>query len=72
MQGDFQKRHYEQIAQVLRETRPENDGEVGLYMDNMRQWETTAHAMIKLFVQDNPKFDMDRFIKAIKLQVTNK
>lgn len=60
----FTKRHLEQIAEVLRSVRP--FGSAGNYLNNgayTNQWTTDRNALIEVFRADNPRFDIDRFIK---------
>ncbi len=60
----FAKRHYEAIATVMQNAHPG----AGLPEDNRAriQWEMTCLELANTFRQDNPNFDMTRFIRACK------
>lgn len=56
----FQKRHYEVIAEALREARRMDPGNVG-YASAL---DTAAGKLADEFRRDNPKFNRDRFLEA--------
>jgi hypothetical protein len=60
----FAKRHYEQIADVMRETWP------GCPARGNEQWLMTLKALVRTFERDNPRFDAQRFIAACRLVET--
>ena len=62
----FQKRHYQKLAETLRSVKP-----VSLYsqpnkttLAAMLAWESTVVQTAKTLRQDNPAFDMAKFLKA--------
>ena len=62
----FQKRHYQKLAETLRSVKP-----VSLYSQSnkttlsaMLAWESTVVQTAKTLCQDNPAFDMAKFLKA--------
>lgn len=58
------KMHFQLVADVMKATKPTNDGEVGLFKDQTAQWERTCLAFLNQFRSVNPSFDGDRFLKA--------
>jgi hypothetical protein len=62
----FSKRHYESIARILpshyNTVNPTNDYETG-YKDG--RWSAIS-SLADMFEQDNPRFDRERFIKAVR------
>ena len=62
----FQKRHFQALAETLRAVKP-----VSLYsqpnkttLAAMLAWESTVVQTAKTLRQDNPAFDMAKFLKA--------
>lgn len=58
----FSKKHYEAIAQRLQGTHPSV-----VYASDLEveaQWERDCLVLASLFRQDNPNFDVDRFLQA--------
>lgn len=62
----FQKRHYQKLAETLRSVKP-----VSLYsqpnkttLAAMLAWESAVVQTAKTLRQDNPAFDLARFLKA--------
>lgn len=62
----FQKRHYQKLAETLRSVKP-----VSLYsqpnktaMTALLIWETAVLQTAKTLRQDNPAFDVAKFLKA--------
>ena len=62
----FQKRHFQALAETLRSVKP-----VSLYsqpnkttLAAMLAWESTVVQTAKTLRQDNPAFDMAKFLKA--------
>jgi hypothetical protein len=62
----FQKRHFQALADTLRSVKP-----VSLYsqpnkttLAAMLAWESTVVQTAKTLRQDNPAFDMTKFLKA--------
>ncbi|MFN7640759.1 MAG: hypothetical protein ACK5PR_03340 [bacterium] len=62
----FQKRHYQALAETLRSVKP-----VSLYsqpnkttLAAMLAWESAVVQTAKTLRQDNPAFDMAKFLKA--------
>jgi len=64
----YSKRHYEDIAGVLRATRPnlEKDTQRGQreLEDSRELWLRVRNRFVELFKEDNPRFSEEKFIKA--------
>lgn len=58
----FAHRRYEALAKVLGQTKP---SETEFISVEHVQWALMVKEITKLFVQDNPRFDMERFLKAV-------
>lgn len=62
----FQARHYEAIAKMLAGSKPEDDGERGLYIDKLSQWSHMVEIITKSLAMDRPSgFDIARFLRAV-------
>ena len=56
----FAKRHYEAIAQILQDNKPN----VGLTDPSLVMWNSISCSLADLFGRDNPLFKRDRFYRA--------
>lgn len=56
----FQKRHYEQIAALLKAERPGEHWDANKRM----QWQLIVNSFTRLFASDNCRFQGDRFVDA--------
>lgn len=56
---DFQHRHYEAIASMMKATKPDSH-----HQGDSWQWRYTVQEMCKLFRNDNARFQEARFRKA--------
>ena len=63
MASRYSKRHYEDMAAMIRDLRP--DMGFDLYTRGERAaYDAIANRLIELFKADNPRFDADRFEEA--------
>lgn len=53
----FQRRHYEAIAEVLRKSRSDNYPEGD-------KWVEICQQMSLMFAEDNPNFNLEKFLRA--------
>ena len=58
----FQKRHYEKIAEVLRQVKPEQRDPQ--YFGRFITWTAIRRSLMDLFKSDSPKFNEDKFYEA--------
>jgi hypothetical protein len=64
MTTTFQQRHYESIAKVMADGRPD-DSSLGMAGPAMlRQWEETIESLASAFERDNPRFKRGKFLVA--------
>ncbi len=63
----FSRRHYNAVATILRDTCPDaSDESSGSYWGGkLSEWQTIVWRFANLFANDNPRFDRDRFFRAI-------
>lgn len=54
----FERRHYEAVAKVLYERRPDGGGRPG------KAWANVCLGFMDFFSRDNPRFSRDRFLQA--------
>ena len=62
----FQQRHYEAIAKVMLDTKPDRGFGTCEAERNreLYQWEDIRDSLRELFAEDNPRFKADKFTKA--------
>ena len=63
----FQKRHHEAVAKTLEAVKPRwyGFGDSRAHRGSTSQWTWTVDIFIATFKHDNPKFDVDEFLKAV-------
>ena len=62
---DFQKRHFQFIADTIKETKPPHLGQTGPELTQaLIQWERMVANFATNLRSTNPNFDRDRFIQA--------
>ena len=64
----FAHRHYAEIANVLRVTKPRPDlaGTPDHNQAALLQWDEIVNRFVNLFAQDNSRFDRTRFLAAVE------
>ena len=64
----MQRRHFQLIAEVLKDSRPEAFPESPVGLDAHVQWGRTVEGMAIALASTNPGFDRARFLKACGME----
>lgn len=64
----FTKRHYEQIAETIRQTKSGRTGDALVVNAVNGVREVIARDLADLFAEDNPRFNRDLFLKACEVK----
>ena len=60
----YQRRHYNDVANILRKNKPIYDMSRSEYIARLDTWADIVDNFVELFGNDNSNFDSDRFISA--------